>query len=392
MQKKPFSISRRMSAVQDPIIPVVSTLIQQTPDTLSLGQGIVYYPPPDSVIQHVNNLNASADYHFYSDVEGLAALRSAIAEKLQRENNIKLERQQLLVSAGANMAFMNAILAILDPGDEVILLKPFYFNHEMAIKMVNAQPVPVATDAEFQPDLERIQAAITGKTRAIVTVSPNNPTGAVYSAEILTKINQLCEQYGLYHISDEAYEYFTYDDAEHFSPASLKGSNQHTIAIYSLSKAYGYASWRIGYMLVPEHLLMAIKKVQDTYLICPARIAQEGAMLALKEGQHYCQQHLEHIAAARTSLYNALKQIDDICYTAKTKGAFYFLLRLETQLSGMQLVEQLIKNYKVAGIPGETFGMEKGCYLRVAYAALTKPRMQQAISRLLDGLNGTIRK
>ena len=128
-----------------------------------------------------------------------------------------------MVTAGGNQAFLNVVLGILDPGDEVILPVPYYFNHEMAITMANARPVLAPTDSDYQLDLGALRSAITPRTRAIVTVSPNNPSGAVYPEGALRAVNALCAEHGIYHISDEAYEYFTFDDARHFSPASISG-------------------------------------------------------------------------------------------------------------------------------------------------------------------------
>lgn len=150
------------------------------------------------------------------------------------------------------MGFLNAILAITHAGDEIILNTPYYFNHEMAIGMINCQPVSVQTDNRYQPKVDKLRKAITSKTKAIVTISPNNPTGVVYDASILREINQLCQEAGTYHISDEAYEYFTYGNVKHPSPASFSGSTPHTISLFSLSRTYGFASWRIGYMIIPK--------------------------------------------------------------------------------------------------------------------------------------------
>src|SRR6185369_12263196 len=126
--------------------------------------------------------------------------------------------------------------------------------------------------------------AITAKTRAVVTISPNNPTGAVYSEAALCEVNQICGERGIYHISDEAYENFTYNGARHFSPASVAGSEAHTISLFSFSKAFGFASWRIGYMVMPENLFVPVKKIQDTILICAPVISQYAACGALKAG------------------------------------------------------------------------------------------------------------
>ena len=133
----------------------------------------------------------------------------------------------------------------------------------------------------------RFEAAITPRTRAIVTISPNNPSGAVYPKATLAAVNALCSERGIYHISDEAYEYFVYDGAEHFSPASLPGATEHTISLYSFSKAYGFASWRIGYMVIPEALTVAVRKAQDTILICPPVVSQHAALGALAAPADY---------------------------------------------------------------------------------------------------------
>ncbi len=390
MPSKPFTASNRMLDIQSPVIPIVSDLIKKSPGTISLGQGVVYYPPPQSVYDKVTSLESSVDFNWYSEVEGTHELRSCISNKLKKENDIDLINSSLVVTAGANMAFMNALMAITDPGDEVILLRPYYFNHEMAIRMVSCRPVPIETNIDFQPSLDNIVAAITHKTKAVVTVSPNNPTGVVYSESTLRAINKLCQENGLYHISDEAYEYFTYSNAQHFSVGSIPEADQYTISLYSLSKAFGFASWRIGYMICPEHLLMSVKKAQDTYLICPTRIAQDAAIAAMQVGRAYTQSHLKQLDRVRSSLFTALESINDLCSTPDSKGAFYFLVKLNTTLTGMQLVERLIREHKVAVIPGETFGMHDGCYCRIAYGALDKESSETGIKRLLAGLKGII--
>lgn len=386
-----FTASERMQKVQSPIIADIADLIKKSPGTISLGQGVVYYTPPQSVFDKISPINTSLDYHLYTDVDGIAPLKSCITDKLEQENNVDLNKHRsLVVTAGSNMGFMNALFAITDPGDEIILLSPYYFNHEMAIRMLSCQPVAVNTGIDYQPCLTSITSAITPKTKAIVTVSPNNPTGVVYSEDTLRAINKLCRESGIYHISDEAYEYFTFDDVEHFSVASIAGSEQHTIALYSLSKAYGFASWRIGYMIIPENLLMSVQKAQDTYLICPTRIAQEAAVAALQEGRLYTNSHLKQIDSVRKTLYTALQNINDFSITSDSKGAFYFFVKLNTALSGMQLVEKLIREHKVAVIPGETFGATEGCFCRIAYGALDKETSEVGIKRLIKGLKEII--
>jgi aspartate/methionine/tyrosine aminotransferase len=284
------------------------------------------------------------------------------------------------------MGFINAVLAIADPEDEIILQTPYYFNHEMAIRMANCHPICVPTDENYQLQLDRIEAAITPKTKAIVTISPNNPTGLVYPETDLHQVNKLCQERGIYHISDEAYEYFTYDNASHFSPASIADSQEYTISLFSLSKAYGFASWRIGYMVIPDRLKTAIQKIQDTILICPPVISQFAALGALQAGRDYCQEKVHAIAQVRQKILQEFTALQDFCAIPVAQGAFYFLIKVNSPLHPLDLVQKLIDEYRVAVLPGMTFGMENGCYLRVSYGALAADKVTLGIGRLVEGL------
>jgi aspartate/methionine/tyrosine aminotransferase len=379
--------SRRMQAVQSPIIPVVAEMIRATPGTISLGQGVAYYGPPPEVQEAVRQFHVDPDNHKYKLVQGIDPLLEMIGHKLREENGIALsDAQRIVVTAGGNQAFLNTLLAITDPGDQIILSLPYYFNHEMAIGMVNCEAVCVPTDEHYQLRLDALSKAITNRTRAIVTVSPNNPAGVVYAESDLRAVNVLCRDAGIYHISDEAYEYFTYDGATHFSPGSIPGSNEYTISLYSLSKAYGFASWRIGWMVVPEHLYTAIKKAQDTILICPPVVSQHAAVAAMRVGVGYCREKLRAMTATRQVVLRTLKELSDLIAVPRSDGAFYFLLRVRTTMDPMVLTERLIREHQVAVIPSSAFGLTDGCFLRVAYGALSEEVAAEAIGRLARGL------
>jgi aspartate/methionine/tyrosine aminotransferase len=386
----------RMEAVQTPVIPVIADLIRSTPGTISLGQGIVSYGPPREALDAIATFGGTLDDHRYGPVEGLPNLLAVIAEKLRRENGIAVSPtgaaggastgRRLLVTAGGNMAFMNAVLAITDPGDEIILPAPFYFNHDMAIVMAGCRTVSVPTDERYQLRLDAIRAAITPRTRAIVSVSPNNPSGAIYDEALLREVGALCRDRGLYHINDEAYEYFTYEGVRHFSPGSLDEARDHTISLFSLSKAYGFASWRIGYMVIPDHLFDAVNKIQDTNLICPPAVSQHAALAALGVGAAYCRPHVARLAEVRDLVRHELERVSDLCTVPSVAGAFYFLLRVHTALPAFTLTERLIREYQVAAIPGTAFGLTDGCYLRISYGALDRDSVATGVSRLVRGL------
>ena len=381
--------SQRLQTTQSPIIPVIADLIRSTPGTLSLGQGVVGYGPPPECQAEIARFHADAANHKYQPVAGISALLAAIERKLATDNGVRLRTDnRLMVTAGGNQAFMNAVLAIADPGDEFILPTPYYFNQEMAVTMTNCRPVLVATDANYQLDVDALRTAITPRTRAIVTVSPNNPTGAVYPAETLRAVNRLCAERGIFHIADEAYEYFTYDQARHFSPASDPETAAHTISLYSLSKSHGFASWRIGWMVYPNSLEPAMRKVSDTLLICPPVISQFAAVGALNAGSHYVREKLGAIREVRSRVQDDLASLvaENLCEVPPADGAFYFLLRVRSALTSMEMAERLIREHRIAVIPGNAFGLTQGCYLRVAYGALQRETAPEAIGRLVRGL------
>jgi aspartate/methionine/tyrosine aminotransferase len=376
-----------MDEVQAPIIAVIGGLIRQTPGTISLGQGVVHYGPPQPALDAVQDALSDASTHEYQDGAGLPALVERLAAKLKAENGIDVSRgSRVVVTAGANMAFMHAVLAITAPGDEIILNVPFYFNHEMAVQMADCTVVRVATDARYQLRLDALRAAITDRTRAIVTVTPNNPSGAVFSEDAVRAVNALCRDRGIYHIADEVYEYFTYGAARHVSAGSLPEADGHTIAMYSLSKAYGFAGWRIGYMTYPEHLAEPIAKIQDTILVCPPVASQVAAIAALDAGRAYSEPHVRELAAIRDIVLSRLSALAPLASVPAADGAFYVLMKVETALDPMTIAERLIREHKVAVVPGTAFGMTDGCYFRVAYGALQKATVAEGIGRLVSGL------
>src|SRR5215475_12214073 len=294
--------SLRLRMMQSPIIPVVGELIRNHPGVISLGQGVVSYPPPRQAFDQIAEFLANPELHKYQAVYGVPQLLELIEAKLRDENGIDVksagQRRRVVVTAGGNMAFVNALLAV----------------------------------------------------------------------------------------ADEAYEYFTYGGAKHFSPGSIEGSGGHTISLYSLSKAYGFASWRIGWMVIPEPLFDAVNKIQDTILICPPVVSQFAAAGAMRVGAGYCRAQVERLASVREMVMGELAALGDYLIVPPADGAFYFFLKLDTEMKPLALVERMIKEHGVAAIPGDAFGMESGCYLRVAYGALRPETVAEGVGRLARGI------
>jgi aspartate/methionine/tyrosine aminotransferase len=212
----------------------------------------------------------------------------------------------------------------------------------------------------------------------------------VYPEDALRAVNALCAHHGLVHICDEVYEYFTYGDARHYSPGSAPDSVPHTISLFSLSKAYGMASWRMGYMVVPESLFDAINKVQDTNLICPPIVSQRVAAAALRIGRTFWEPHVEALRGVRNEVMAALGEVSDLCDVPQTQGAFYALMRVRGGGDPFALVQRLVRQHRVAAVPGSAFGLTDGCYLRVSFGALSRDAVVEGVGRLVAALRAEV--
>ena len=186
------------------------------------------------------------------------------------------------------------------------------------------------------------------------------------------------------------YEYFTYGSARHVSSGSFPGAEGHTIAMYSLSKAYGFAGWRIGYMTYPEHLEAAMAKSQDTIVVCPPVASQVAAIAALDVGRAYCEPHVRELAAIREVVITELGALAPLATVPAADGAFYCFIKVNAETDPLALAGRLIREFKVAVIPGTAFGMTGGCYFRVAYGALQKATVAEGIGRLAAGLRAML--
>ncbi len=393
--------AQRLDGVLNPVIPELGTLVRATPGTLSLAQGMVGWGPPREALATLaaaGKVVGAADptRDAYGLVQGDPELLAMLAVALGQEQGIDLHGADLWVTAGSNMAF-NAIAQVLCDGppaepSELILPVPWYFNHVMAVQLAGGRPVPV--DAGLVPDPQRLAAAITPRTRAIVTISPGNPSGVVTPPRpVLEAIHHLCARHGLLHISDEAYGQFVYGAEPHWSPGSLPGAAAHTVTLQSLSKAYGMAGWRVGFMAAPAQLMGALAKVQDTVLICPPLVSQRAALAALEAGPAWSRPRIAALAQRRRQLIDAVASARSggqaMELLGPPDGAFYGLLRFPCGLGGEPLMRHLVLGHGVAALPGDSFGLPPAggqALLRLSYGMLEAGALAEALERLFGAL------
>ena len=410
--------AQRLDGVLNPVIPELGSLVRATPGTISLAQGMVGWGPPREALATLAAAGkavgaADTTRDAYGPVQGDPELLAMLAVALGQEQGMDLHGADLWVTAGSNMAF-NAIAQVLCDGppaepSELILPVPWYFNHVMAVQLAGGRPV--AVDAGLVPDPQKLAAAITPRIRAIVTVSPNNPSGVVMPRPVLETINHLCASHGLLHISDEAYGQFVYGAEPHWSPGSLPGAAAHTVTLQSLSKAYGMAGWRVGFMAAPASLSAALAKVQDTVLICPPRLIQQAAVAALAAGPAWCRPRIAALGERRAQLLAAVAKARadglPLRLLAEPDGAFYGLLAVEASaagsLTGEQLMRRLVLEHRVAAVCGESFGLaanggvatggaggSRGPVLRLSYGLLDTDDLQEALGRLFGGIKALL--
>lgn len=381
--------SKRMQVTNDPVITKTKGLTLSTPGTMSLAQGIVHWKPPDCALERATwAMEHLEGIHGYGPDEGNQELRTALCEKIARENG--LCEYDVHVTTGANQAFANLVLSMLDPDDTAVLFAPFYFNHMMAIQMTGgSDSVEVAPFKEetYHPDLDWLESRMQDTSRPtpklVVLVNPNNPTGAVMGQEELERASNLCADAGAWLVVDNTYEHFTYDGKTHFCPRG-----KHVVHVFSFSKAFGMMGWRQGYIAfhpdAPGDLGQELLKVQDTVPICPTQISQQVSLGALEAGRPWVTGKIEGLLENRSIVLSALECLgkENI---APSEGAIYIWAKLPQGCNDDDVVvEWLVKKHKVCVIPGSSCGCPG--HIRVAFANLQKEDCKIAASRLAQGL------
>jgi katanin p60 ATPase-containing subunit A1 len=263
-----------------------------------------------------------------------------------------------MVTTGANQAFVNVVLTLLDAGDTAMLFKPYYFNHIMALQMCGGgQPerevIFGPTDGKMLPDVVALEKVLRERkasdhpVKMLVFTSPNNPTGMILPRSTLESISELCVKFGVWLVMDNTYEEFTYDGNEH---AAIEGD--HVLNIFSFSKAYGLMGWRIGYLAYPPALAPQLLKVQDTIPICPCQISQHAAIGALTAGHSWVQEHVTNLGPNLLAVREALSPLGEGAVTGG-EGAIYLMCRLPPQyLNDVEVVKWMAYKHGVCLIPG----------------------------------------
>ncbi len=345
-------------------------------NVIGFGAGEPDFNTPDFIIDAAKDALDKGKTK-YTPSSGLPELKKAICRKLKEDNGLDYLPSQIIVSNGAKHSLFNAIQAIIEEGDEVIIPAPYWLSYPELVKMSGGIPVFVdCSDIGFKINAERLEKAITAKTKLLILNSPSNPTGAVYSKEELYALAAVIEKTGIYVLSDEIYEKLVYGGAQHYSIAAYSDKlYSKTVLVNGMSKSYSMTGWRIGYLACEEKLAKAIDGMQSHATSNPNTIAQWASVAALEKGGEFIKSMQKTFDDRRRYMYERLKNMNYIdC--PEPKGAFYVFVNVKglfgRSFKGvkiencLKLTELLLENVQVAVVPGNAFGAED--YIRLSYA------------------------
>ncbi len=362
-------------------------------DVVSLTAGEPDFPTPRHIKEAAIKA-IEANFTKYTANQGIPDLIEAIIRKFSLENNLHFEPDQILVSTGAKQSIYNALQALINKGDEVVIVSPYWVSYPEMVKLVDGVPVIVQTGIEkqFMPDARAIRRAINAKTKAIILNSPNNPSGAVFTKSLVEELAAVVKETGVYVISDEIYEKVMYDENKHHCIGAMKNIRGQVITVNGVSKAFSMTGWRIGYMGGPREVVQAAAKFQSQVTSNANSIAQKACVTALTGSLRDLDSMVEEFRQRRDAACSALSGIPDVNVVVPG-GAFYIFFGVSAFLdrnrgkrrikSSTDLSGYLLDEHHVGTVPGSAFG-DDSC-VRISYACSMR-ELEKGLKRIKAGL------
>lgn len=387
-----MELSRKVMAISDSVTLAINAKAKKMRsegiDVIGFGAG----EPDFNTPENIRNEAISAikkGYTKYTPVPGIPELKSSVCKKLKNDNGVEYEPSQIIISNGAKQSIHNALMAICNPGDEVILQMPYWVSYPELIKIADAKPVFVETHENegFRYTLEALNKAVTARTKAIILNSPNNPTGTIYSKKELEAIAEFAIDKDIFVISDEIYEKLMYDGNKHVSIASLGDDiKERTILINGVSKAYAMTGWRIGYAAARKDITKMMSNLQSHETSNPNSIAQYASIEAIEGSQDAVEAMRREFEKRRGYMVDRINSINGL-HCRKPEGAFYVFVNISgikgKNINGRNIdgsvsfCEALLDEVRVAAVPGKAFGSDD--YIRLSYAT--------SMENIKEGLN-----
>lgn len=359
-------ISKRAQQFETSGVRALFDTAAKLKDPISFAIGQPDFGPSEKVKQKtIEAINQG--FYQYTPTQGIGPLRKKIAEKFQKENNLHCTEEDIMVTPGTSAAFFLALSAILDAEDEVIIPDPYFVEYPMLVQFLGGKSVLLDTYPDFQIDINKLKSLISPKTKAIIINSPNNPTGVVYSEDLLREIAQVASENDIIIISDEIYEKFVYDDAKHFSIGSIY---PNTITLNGLSKSGGMPGWRLAWATGPQEIISKMKDIQQYTFVNAPSIVQHGALEAFEDDRNISGDYQAKRDLVCSLLSPKFKFI-------KPQGAFYVMVQIE---NGTKFSKWAVEQ-NVLVVPGGAFS-QKDTHVRISFAT-SEEKIRQGIEILL---------
>ena len=388
-------VSARISAISESATLAVDAKAKamkaEGRPVIGFGAGEPDFPTPDYIVEAAVEAARQPRFHRYSPAAGLPELKQAIVEKTARDSGYEVEPSQVLVTNGGKQAIYEAFATMLDPGDEVIIIAPYWTTYPEPVKLAGGVPVFVVTDEStgYLADVEQLEAARTERTKALVFVSPNNPTGAVYPREQVRAIGQWANEHGLWVLTDEIYEHLVYGDAEFSSlPVEVPEIADRTVVVNGVAKTYAMTGWRVGWIIGPKDMIKAASNLQSHSTSNVANVSQAAALAAVSGDLAAVRKMRESFDRRRRTIVRMLNEITGVV-CPEPQGAFYAYpsvrdllgkkIRGKTPQTSAELAELILEQAEVAVVPGEAFGTPG--YLRLSYA-LSDEDLVEGVGRI----------
>jgi len=378
-------VRRTLDQIDSPIAEAFALVPQRTSDRrlLDLSQAAPSYPAPDPIIERIAAVAASPDGGRYAPSYGLPSLREAFAAELSGAYDADLRSDQVLITAGCNQAFTLITSALAEPGDRIILPVPHYFNHDMWLRLDNLEVDHLTTGEGYIPDVNAAEALVTDRTRAIVLVTPGNPTGAIIGPDVIAEFADLARRRDLVLIIDETYRSFRPTTAPAHGEFARDGWDDHVVSLHSFSKEFAIPGYRVGAAVGHPKLLAEALKLLDCVAICAPRIGQEAALAGLTHATDWRQEQAERTGRLQqqfTEMF-AAKPGGWELYSA---GAYFGWVRHPFDEPTGDVIRRLVFDHDVLAIPGTAFTPTDERFIRMSFANLAREDIDLLAERLAE--------
>lgn len=347
---------------------------------LNVSQAVPGYPPPDELIDHIKDSAAQFEAARYTPILGIPALRAALAADVSAQYGAAIGAGQVGITSGCNEAFCVASMAVAAAGTEIVLPVPYYFNHDMWLRSTGVAPVYLETGVGMLPDPADAADLINDRTRAIVLVTPNNPTGAIYPPDLIAEFRDLASRHGIALIIDETYRDFLPEGAPHhlFSHSAW---TETVIHLYSFSKVFSLTGYRVGAIVAGEHVLDQVAKLLDSLTICPPAIGQMAALYGLG---HLAEWRDDKRAEMQRKIERFAAAMIDTKWSVESAGAFFAYVRHPFgETAARDVARLLLDEQSVLALSGDMFGPGQESFLRLAFGNLDEPSVDVLVDRLV---------